>query len=277
MRWVLAFVLWVGLVLSAHAQIQNSGFVGYQFPEAGRCSPVCTGVLAQLKIPSFSGASTLFAWIGAETHTGDGTVCTAACLGQFGIKVTSGALSAWWELACTSGGTGCGSVTPITGFTVSTGDVINLQMTCTANCTGISTETWAVTLTDETTAAVCNMHSATTCGSSGVTFTWPLSLNNGLNAVYEVDGIVTWAQPGSWSNLQYQTGLPGSQITHNWPLTPNNNLWTVGSGAGASKSVSASGPVGPNGNDFNICPPVTSATYNACGASWYGPTPALGP
>lgn len=280
MRGLLALVIWLGLAASAQAQHPGGGFAGYIYPSTiGVCSPACTGASVSLTIPpGLSGASILYAWVGIQTDTGDGVVCAGSCLGQFGFQYVSGALSIWWELACVSGGTGCNGKQTITGFSVSAGDTLALNMVCTSvTCNGSTAETWAVTLTDKTTNAVCILHNATTCGTSGQTMNWPLSLGNFAYYVYELDGIVTWSSPGHWAGATYTQGNPGSQTTFNTPLGPSNNLWTVGSGAGASKSASASGPVGPNGNDFNICSPVTSATFTACGASWYGPAPALGP
>jgi hypothetical protein len=288
MRWIAIFsVLAVLWAFPAQAQFDNtaSGLVGYQYPNppASTCSPTCTGVSATVKIPTFSGAggsTTVYAWIGVATNTGDGSVCISSCLGQFGFvyDYTSGSgLGIWWELFCGHGGSGCGAATLVTGFTVNAGDTLHLQMVCMSNCTGSSSETWAVTLTDTTTGSVCYIHNATTCGSSGVTFNWPLSISNVVDVGLEPDDVITWAGVIQWSGLTYTTGLPGSQVVHNMPLTPKNNLWTKGNAGAASETFSASGPLGANQNDFNICPPVTSSIFNPCQASPYGPAPAMGP
>lgn len=271
---LLGFALLFVAAGSSLAQIPGGGFVGYEYP-SGRCSPVCTGASVSLNIPTFSGASIVYAWIGIQTFTGDGVVCTSGCLGQFGVEDNHGTLSIWYELTCFTGGTGCGAVTPISGLTVSAGDTITLTLLCTLTCTGSSGDQMSVTITDITTGLTCFVLPGGTCGTSAARFTWPLSLNNQVLYVYEVDGIVTWTPSGRWSGATYTTGLPGSQITNKTPLNAvTMGLWTVGQGAGASKSMSMSAPL--DINNFNICPPITSAVYNACAIGPYTNSIAMG-
>ena len=271
---LLALALWCGLVASAQAQTNGHGYVGYQYPVSGNCSPVCTGAAVTVTIPkTFSGSSTVFAWIGI-TAPGTGTTICSDCLGQFGFGYTSGSLYIWWEMACGGGGSACNSVEHVSGLTVSLGDTLTLYMSCASNCTGSSSETWTLTLTDITTGGVCYMHTASTCGTSGVTFNWPLSLSNIIYYVYEVDGIVSWTPTGKFSGAMYATGSPGSQTWLPIPMPPNSALWSQGSGAGASKSVSPSPPM--NGNDFNICSPVVAVGLTPCTISPYPLANAMG-
>ena len=279
MRLLLALALWCGLVASAQAQSAQQ-FLGYTWPNANEsihCSPTCTGASVEFNVPTFSGGSVLYQWVGINAN-GLGSVCPVlgGCLGQFGVEWTGSALRPWYEFACT-GGAGCGPVTPITGITISVGDTIKLTMLCTVACNGSDSEQWAFTLADLTTNTTCYVvTTGTHCGTSGDTLNWPLSNVNQIFYVFETDNADTWTPSARWSNATVTTGLPGSQTTINAPLSPAQASYLVGTGSGTGKTSSPSGPIGVNGNDFTFCAPITSASYNPCSASGYGAS-VMGP
>jgi hypothetical protein len=277
------FALCAVLILSVGAKAQvNGGYVGYQYPKPNSlCSPVCTGVSASLKIPTVTAVSsaTYYAWIGIATLTGDGSIINSTGLGQFGVVYQTGpGWRIWWELFCGHGGSGCGAPLGITGFTLSPGDTVSMLMVCTVACNATTPEQWTVKFTDTTTGAVCYMHGgSSTCGSSSDTFNWPLSANNAAYVVFEPYDIQSWPAPAQWSNVMYATGLPGSQVWHNMPLTPSQNLFATGNAGASNETFSASGPLGANQNDFNICSPIVSTIFNPCSVSPYSAAPAMGP
>ncbi len=259
LRGLLSVIINMVLCTQLYAQSDGQFYSGYRYPMNNTlCSPVCTGAKVTIQVPHINPVDVVsdLVWLGVSDRLGG-----SSKLGQFGIEITSivsGApvWAAWYELFPDQ------SIQQIGGFSVNDGDVIELSMTCSANCTPSDAgQQWDISIINRTNG---NTYSDTK--------NWPLKMDRVFAVVEEIGGVggnVNNFGTQRFSNFQVQQSGTFSPVV----LQPAGALWAQG-----SNFVMSSGPaIGLAGNDFNVCKVAGATGFTACASGPYSGLSGLGP